>query len=245
MVTFPEVAGMQQLKWVCMIFVGILFAGCSSTDIITKKQMETEMRLEQILQSGSAQASQLADFSRELVELKTRLVAQESDINGIKTDFAAFRLQSAAQSAASTPITSATIEVVNSEPARGGHEADQQEAYMKAFGIFSANRYPEAITAFDSFIAAYPESEYAANAQYWTGECYYTQKNYQKALEAFNVVLLRYPKGKKVPDALLKVAFSQMSLNDQPSARATLQKLIDTYPKSPAAAKARERMNRQ
>jgi TolA-binding protein len=44
---------------------------------------------------------------------------------------------------------------------------------------------------------------------------------------------------------MLKVAFSQMSLNDQPSARATLHKLIDTYPKSPAAAKARERLNRQ
>jgi len=233
-------------QWVCAGLAGLLLAGCSSTDIITKKQMETEARLEQILQSGSAHGAQLADLSRELVEMKTRLAAQETAINGIKTELTAIRQPPFAYPAAvSPPKNSATIEVVNSEPPRSDHEAKQQEAYMKAFGIFSANRYHEAITAFASFIAAYPESEYAANAQYWIGECHYTQKEYQKALEAFNAVLLRYPKGKKVPDAMLKVAFSQMSLNDQPSARATLQKLIDTYPKSPAAAKARERMNRQ
>jgi tol-pal system protein YbgF len=120
----------------------------------------------------------------------------------------------------------------------------QQEAYMKAFGIFSANRHQEAISAFSEFIAAYPNSEYAANAQYWIGECHYSQKDYQKALDAFNIVLSKYPKGKKVPDAMLKVAFSQLSLSDQASARVTMQKLIDTYPRSPAAAKAKERLNR-
>ncbi len=225
--------------------VALLLAGCSSTDIITKKQMETEGRLEQILQSGSAHASQLTELSRELGELKTRLASQEAAINGINSDLIAIRQQAMSQPASSSPSkTSATIEVVNSEPGRSDHEAQQQEAYMKAFGIFSSNRYPEAITAFASFISAYPESEYAANAQYWIGECHYTQKEYQKALEAFNEVLARYPKGKKVPDAMLKVAFSQVSLNNQQSARTTLEKLIDTYPKSPAAAKARERLNR-
>jgi tol-pal system protein YbgF len=93
-------------------------------------------------------------------------------------------------------------------------------------------------------MAAYPASEYAANAQYWIGECLYTQKEYQKALSAFNAVLSQYPKGKKVPDAMLKVAFSQLSLNDPASAKATMLKLIETYPKSPAAAKAKERLNR-
>jgi tol-pal system protein YbgF len=233
-------------QWLCAGLTGLLLAGCSSTDIIIKKQMETEGRLEQILQSSSAHSAQLTDLSRELVELKTRLGAQETAINGITAELTAIRqLPNPNPAALYLPKASATIEVVNSEPARSDHEAQQQEAYMKAFGIFSANRYPEAITAFASFIATYPESEYAANAQYWIGECYYTQKDYQKALEAFKTVQLRYPKGKKVPDAMLKVAFSQMSLNDQPSARTTLQKLIDTYPKSPAAAKARERMNRQ
>jgi tetratricopeptide (TPR) repeat protein len=58
----------------------------------------------------------------------------------------------------------------------------------------------------------HPDSEYAGNAQYWIGECYYTQRDYARALEAFNKVIERYPKGQKVPDALLKVGFSLTAL---------------------------------
>jgi tol-pal system protein YbgF len=146
--------------------------------------------------------------------------------------------------AVSEEDSKATIQVVNPEPEKKDRESRDQEAYMKAFGIFSANRYPEAITAFTEFIALFPGSEYAGNAQYWIGECHYTQKEFPMALNAFRTVIDQYPKGKKVPDAMLKVAFSQLNMHEEAAARSTLQKLIDAYPKSPASAKAKERLSR-
>jgi tol-pal system protein YbgF len=134
--------------------------------------------------------------------------------------------------------------VVNKGAAPGDSDSAEQDSYMKAFGLFSSNNYGAAIEAFTVFIKTYPASEYAGNAQYWIGECYYTQHDFKQALEAFNKVIDRYPKGKKVPDALLKVGFSQISLNEPAKARVTLESLIEKYPKSPAAAKARERMKR-
>lgn len=241
---------MHRAHWLCTGIAGLMLAGCSSVDVISKKQMETESRLEQLLQSSAATGSQVADLTREVQEIKKVVIEQAADLETLKSRQASLQkameaipAQSPSSSAAPAAEPSAKIELVN-DATKADAENPQQEAYMKAFGIFSADRYPEAITAFTSFIAAYPDSEYAANAQYWIGECHYTQKEYRQALDAFKLVAERHPKAKKVPDALLKVAFSQLSLNEPAAARNTMQKLIDHYPKSPAAAKARERLSR-
>ena len=115
---------------------------------------------------------------------------------------------------------------------------------MKAFGLFSANNYPAAISAFEDHLRKYPRGEYAGNAQYWIGECHYTQHDYRAALDAFNLVVKNYPQGAKVPDALLKIGFTFISLNEPDKARATLESLIAKYPRTPAAAKAQERLSR-
>jgi tol-pal system protein YbgF len=235
---------------------GLLLAACGSIDVIAKKQMETDARLEQLLLKTSTQSTQLADLSREMQAIKDQVAAQDKTVSSLKTGQESLKssLDGIAREAVAPPSVPPTaqpqakIEVVNVDPARDSAKPDrasaQQEAYMKAFGIFSANRLGEAISAFTEFIATYPDSEFAGNAQYWIGECHYTQKEFHKSLAAFSRVLEKYPQGKKVPDAMLKVAFSQLSLNYQAAAKTTLQKLIDTYPKSPAAAKARERLIR-
>jgi len=210
-------------------------------DLLAKKQMETEGRLEQILQSTAAQQTRITELSKEVQDLEKKVLGLEAGSTSLKSEIQAIYGKVSTSQPAPAP---STIEVVSSEPAKPDNESVQQEAYMKAFGIFSANRYSEAIEAFTAFIDTYPGSEYAANAQYWIGECFYSQKDYQKALAAFSAVPAKYPKGKKVPDAMLKVSFSQLSLNDHSSAKATMQKLIEAYPKSPAAAKAKERLNR-
>lgn len=239
---------MHRLYYTGIALGCLLAGGCSSIDVIAKKQMETESRLEQLLQSSSSQGRQVNEVSLELQELKTRMTEQDKTIAGLKTAQESMAARQAPQSdtphAVSGEAATATIQVVNPEPEKKDRESHDQEAYMKAFGIFSANRYPEAITAFTDFIARFPGSEYAGNAQYWIGECHYTQKDFTMALKAFRTVIDQYPKGKKVPDAMLKVAFSQISMHEEASARSTLQKLIDTYPKSSAAVKAKERLSR-
>ncbi|RQW77979.1 MAG: tol-pal system protein YbgF, partial [Geobacter sp.] len=136
------------------------------------------------------------------------------------------------------------IVVVNKGASSVEGESIEQDAYMKAFGLFSTNNYSGAIQAFQSFITSYPRSEYAGNAQYWIGECYYTQRDYSKALKAFNMVIDNYPKGNKVPDAMLKAGYSLISMNQHDKAKPALEALVETYPKTPAAMKARERLIR-
>jgi TolA-binding protein len=51
-----------------------------------------------------------------------------------------------------------------------------------------------------------------------------------------------YPNSPKAPDALLKVGYSLAAMKEMDKANAIFESLIKSYPSSPAAAKARERL---
>ena len=113
---------------------------------------------------------------------------------------------------------------------------------MNAFGLYSANKYGMAIDSFQSFLQKYPSTDFASNAQYWLGECYYTKSDLPNALDSFNKVVELYPKGKKVPDALLKIGYTLLAMNEPQKARNALASLIERFPDSPAADKGREKL---
>jgi tol-pal system protein YbgF len=119
-----------------------------------------------------------------------------------------------------------------------------ERLYAGALSLYSGRDYAEATEKFLEFVAAYPDHKLAGNAQYWIGECYYSQKRFAEAADAFTVVEKAYPASPKVPAALLKKGLALAELKRMPEARATLQRIVDKYPQSEEAAKARERLER-
>lgn len=241
---------MRSIPWIVVAGLAFAASGCSEYDVILKKQAEMDARLEQLVQGSAAANKRVAELGSEVKELQSRVKAQSAELDELRT--AAPQLKELKSSLdvpspkASEPPPAATsrIEVVNRDAVPPDTDAGPQEAYMKAFGLFSSNKYGEAIEAFSAFIQNHPSHEYTGNAQYWIGECYYTQRNYPQALEAFNKVISNYPKGNKVPDAMLKVGYTLISMNEPAKARAALQAVVDKYPKSPAAMKAKEKLGR-
>ena len=234
--------------WLVAGAFSIAVSGCSNNEILVKKQTEMEARMEQLVQANAGSNSRLTELSNTVRELQEQVKTNSTDMEELKLGLRT--LKSPVESVAPRgegrgPLpTSSKIVVVNKGAAPGDGDSAEQDAYMKAFGLFGSNNYSGAIDAFSAFIKTHPDSEYAGNAQYWIGECYYTQRDYVRALDAFNRVIERYPGGKKVPDALLKVGFSLISLNEPEKARVALETLVEKYPKTPAAAKARERLSR-
>jgi tol-pal system protein YbgF len=230
------------------IVLFMMIPGCSSTDVVMKKQMETDARLEKLVQGNLALNARLVELTKEVNDLQNQVKSNSADLGELKPAFSDLRNTVESRSAKNEPQIISTnvprIEVVNKDTSPGDKDSRAQNAYIKAFGLFSANNYPAAIEAFGVFIKSYPGNEYAGNAAYWIGECHYTQHDYPKAITAFNKVLIGYPKGSKVPDAMLKIGYSRISMNEPVKARAMLQSLIDKYPNSQAAVKARERLNR-
>lgn len=113
------------------------------------------------------------------------------------------------------------------------------ELYLKAFADYAAGRYQPAIKGFEAFIDNYPGNDYAGNAQYWLGECYYALEDYQQAVTEFEKTVYQYPENGKAPEALLKMVPALRRLNQFEQARDALQLLLRRYPESPAAARAK------
>jgi tol-pal system protein YbgF len=112
--------------------------------------------------------------------------------------------------------------------------------YMKGLETFKAGDMPAARDVFTKFVEQYPKNDLVANAYYWIGETYYSEKNYDQAILSFQEVIKNYPQKEKTPAAMLKQAMSFKAIKDTKSSRYVLKKLLESYPKSDEAKKARE-----
>ena len=138
-------------------------------------------------------------------------------------------------SGAAAPATAGTA------PAGG---AGEQASYDAAFNALKGSDYTRAIAGFRGFVASYPQSPLASNAQYWLGEAYYVTRDYQSAIAAFQKVTVDYADSRKAPDALVKIGFTQSALGRNGDARATLEDVVRRFPGTEAAELASERLKR-
>lgn len=223
--------------------IALMAGGCASQDAIIQKQAEMDARLEFLAQDNKALTGQVVSLTNELRELKERNQGTSAEILKLKESSpvpppSEPPVPEVKQAAAPAP----KIELINSEAAQQKTD-NPSSAYMEAFGLYSANKYPAAVQAFTSFLQTYPDDEFAVNAQYWIGECYYSQSDFPKSLTAFKKVIENYPKGKKAPDALLKIGYTLFALKEPVQARAALELLIEKFPETAAASKAREKLH--
>jgi TolA-binding protein len=65
-----------------------------------------------------------------------------------------------------------------------------------------------------------------------------------RAITEFRATVSRYPRGNKVPDALLKIGFAYQALGETDKARAALEQVVALYPGSSPAAIAAARLEK-
>jgi tol-pal system protein YbgF len=82
----------------------------------------------------------------------------------------------------------------------------------------------------------------AANAHYWLGETYYSEKKYDQAILEFQEVIKNFPGKEKVPAAMLKQAMAFKEMGDTKSARYLYKKLIEEFPAAAEAKSAKEKL---
>jgi tol-pal system protein YbgF len=124
----------------------------------------------------------------------------------------------------------------------GRAASDPLRLYREALGTLRAGRPDMALPQFRRFLDANPVHDYADNAQYWIGECHYAERRFSAAARAFRDVVERYPRGNKVPDAMLKLGFTLQAMGDEAGGRAVLESLARAFPKHDAARLASERL---
>lgn len=113
--------------------------------------------------------------------------------------------------------------------------------YQQGYDALKAGERAKAREIFASFLLQFPKQPLAANAQYWIGESYYSEKNWEQAVLEFQEVIKNYPSSEKTPAAMLKQGMAFRELGDNKSAAYVMKKLVEEHPKSEEARVAREK----
>lgn len=96
--------------------------------------------------------------------------------------------------------------------------------------------------AFSDLLTKYPQSEYAADAQFYLAESYAAEKNRVAADSAYARVVSTYPDSPRAPTALYKRGVMAQTAGRRIAARRLFNELVAKYPSSDEAELARERL---
>jgi len=118
-----------------------------------------------------------------------------------------------------------------------------EDLYKTAYLDFSRGNYVLALQGFQKYLIEFPDTEHAADTQYWLGEIYYTQHDFSAASTEFIKVLVNFPNSHRVPNALLKTGSCFINLNETQEARMCLDQVIQEYPRSQEAGIAKSMLD--
>jgi tol-pal system protein YbgF len=120
---------------------------------------------------------------------------------------------------------------------------DKSSLYSYAYELYKNGKYAESKAKFDEFLQKYPSDELSDNAVYWLAEIQYSMKDYEAAIGIFNKLVKEYPQGNKVPDGLLKMAYSYGNIGKKAEAVTTLKKIVHEHPGTRAYNLARKKLS--
>lgn len=190
-------------------------------------------RLEQIVKEQTDIIwSMRADLSQQISTIDERQQVLDAKISESGRQFSNLSQKVEGVKARLTPSSADTA----------GKVADQEAMYNAALADYQRGNYELAIRQFTQFLQYYQGSDLADDAQYWIGDCFYNQKQYNQAVGAFEQLLIGSPRSNKAPAALLRIAFARLGLNDAKNARTYLERVIAEYPNAEEASLARMRL---
>jgi tol-pal system protein YbgF len=117
--------------------------------------------------------------------------------------------------------------------------SDPHAQYEQAYNSILSGDYDRAEAGFRAFIAAHPEDEHAADAQYWLGESLFARGKYREAANEFLNGHKTYPKSGKAADTLLKLGLSLAGLGERDAACSTYAQVLKQYPQASNALRQR------
>jgi tol-pal system protein YbgF len=169
----------------------------------------------------------------------------EIRLNGLEAKIDKVQKEMGAKIEEVSKVSKAQPKIVPPPPS-SQREASSKEAmealYKNAKQTYERKDFTAAREKFRAFLAVYPKGELSDNAQFWIGESFYSEKDYEKAIIAYDDVLKKFPKADKIPSALLKQALCWLKLGDKTFAQSLLKRVIREHPRTQQAKIAKEKL---
>ena len=118
-----------------------------------------------------------------------------------------------------------------------------QRMYDNAYSDYAGGQFDIAIQGFNAYIASFPKSDKADDAQLNIGNAYYGAGKQREAIDAFQKVISNYPNSDSVPVAYYKLGVTYNDLKQPDLARRAFETVMQKYPAAPEAFLAKQRLD--
>lgn len=240
--------------------VGFLATGCVSRAAMQRmqeqldyleasnKRMERDLiRIDSLTIESSANSRLVrADVTTTLEDFRTEVQTMRETIDDLRKSVDRRPPQIVYQQPPTTPSTGAGT-------ASGSPDSDPGQMYENAFLDVRKGNYELAIGQLRDLLTYYGQSEYAPNAHYWIGECFYSlagtgaadegRHYYDSAVVEFTYLTDNFPQSDRMPTALYKLGRCYEELGDARRARTMYERVVEEYEKSLEAKPARNRLD--
>lgn len=149
------------------------------------------------------------------------------------------RAEEAAAAAASAATPPAPGDTTAARPPAG---PGPTQLYEQATAQLRRGSTGAARDAFGELLARYPQSDLAAEAQYYIAETFAAERKTAEADSTYRVVATRWPNAPRTASALYKLGLSLERQGKRAEARAALEDVMRRFPRSDEAQLARERL---
>ncbi len=126
---------------------------------------------------------------------------------------------------------------------QGSASTENPAFFEEAKQQYEAGNCEDAIGNLDKYLTA-ANPKHAEEAFYLRGDCYYQQKHYKKAIVDFSKFPEKYSRSKYMTTALYKIGLSFEAMGMKDDARSFFQELIEKFPKSTEAKRAKLKVKR-
>ncbi len=207
---------MQKWSWLCLLWISAASAQSQlESDVLYLQQQVSQLR-----QTLLEQDAQIAQQNIVIQQLRGELELLEHKIDTLNTQKQA---------------------VIVNEPIVNKSENDKQ-AYQKIYLMLEVGDDEQAINGFREFLALYPNSQFADDAQYWLAEAYYSKRDFISALVAYESFLERFTSSTKRAQVELKIGYCYHELQDFVQAKKIFTEVKNKYPNQSIARLASKKL---
>jgi tol-pal system protein YbgF len=114
--------------------------------------------------------------------------------------------------------------------------------YNTALRDYTSGNYPLALQEFIDYLRYYADTPLASNSQFYVGDIYYQQGQFEKAIQEYDKAIEQYPNGNKSAAAQLKKGYALINLNLRTQGARELSSLLQRFPNTPEASLAENKL---
>ena len=235
---------MNRFKFYFFFFVlgGILLLPSCKT----KSEIRREQEFEKLKQEISETRGEKAEVDSSVDEVKVEMAKLgnviEEEAQGRRKESEELRKEVAALTAR---VQALEQKAVGEEQSQKQLAQEKPKATLDSGRkLFDDGKYDEAIDVLKSVVKSQPKSEEGKKGQFLLAESYFSTKDYASAALEFSEFRKNFPKDALVPNAIFRQASSFKEMGKSKEARLFYQDLIERFPRSPFASKAKVEMKR-